>query len=61
MPWLRVTLWLEIVIFGGLLFVFMYFLAAKVLIARKIREWHLKAREEGGKSYGETGRNNQKT
>lgn len=38
-------MWLEIVIFGVLLFAFMYFVAVKGPIAGKIRWWHLKARE----------------
>jgi hypothetical protein len=56
-----VGVWLEIAIFSSLLFVFMYFVAAKGPIAGKIRAWRFKAREEGGKEYGKTKRINQKT
>jgi len=43
--------WSGTAMFGGLLFVFVYFTAVKGPMAGKIGGWHLKARGEGGKRY----------
>lgn len=48
-----IVIWLEIAIFGGLFYVFMYFAAVKGPVANKVKEWTLKAREARRREVGE--------